>query len=78
LFLSKTDSINDNLQQEPQKVVDSIAELIEKSKVENPFRTHIDFIGMADLIQKYNEHLEQIMTGVYANFCTQGLLSVKK
>jgi NAD(P)-dependent dehydrogenase (short-subunit alcohol dehydrogenase family) len=67
-----------NPQQDPQKVADAIAELIEKSKGEKPFRTAVDFIGMADLIQKYNEHLEQIMTGIYTNFGTQGLLNVKK
>jgi NAD(P)-dependent dehydrogenase (short-subunit alcohol dehydrogenase family) len=70
--------LKNNPQQDPQKVADAIAVLIEKTKGEKPFRTPVDFIGMADLIQKYNEHLEQIMTGIYTNFGTQGLLSVKK
>lgn len=67
-----------NPQQNPQKVADAIAGLIEMPKGEKPFRTPVDFIGMAEPIQKYNEHLEQIMTGIYTNFGTQGMLSVKK
>jgi NAD(P)-dependent dehydrogenase (short-subunit alcohol dehydrogenase family) len=70
--------LKNNPQQDPQKVADAFAELIEKPKGEKPFRTTVDFIGMAEHIQKYNEHLEQIMTGLYTNFGIQGMLSVKK
>lgn len=70
--------LKNNPQQDPQKVADTILELIQKAKGEKPFRTAADFIGMGDLIQKYNEHLEQIMIGLYTNFGTQGLLQVKK
>jgi NAD(P)-dependent dehydrogenase (short-subunit alcohol dehydrogenase family) len=70
--------LKNNPQQDPQKVADAFAELIEKPKGEKPFRTPVDFIGMAEHIQKYNEHLEQIMTGIYTNFGTQAMLSVKK
>ena len=70
--------LKNNPQQNPQKVADAFAELIEKPKGDKPFRTAVDFIGMADHIQKYNEHLEQIMTGLYTNFGTQGMLSVRK
>jgi NAD(P)-dependent dehydrogenase (short-subunit alcohol dehydrogenase family) len=70
--------LKNNPQQDPQKVADAFAELIEKPKGNKPFRTAVDFIGMADLIQKYNEHLEQIMTGLYTNFGTQGMLNVRK
>jgi len=69
--------LKNNPQQNPQKVADAFAELIEKPKGDKPFRTTVDFIGMADHIQKYNEHLEQIMTGLYTNFGTQGMLSVR-
>ena len=70
--------LKNNPQQNPQKVADAFAELIEKPKGDKPFRTAVDFIGMADHIQNYNEHLEQIMTGLYTNFGTQGMLSVRK
>jgi len=69
--------LKNNPQQNPQKVADAFAELIEKPKGDKPFRTAVDFIGMADHIQNYNEHLEQIMTGLYTNFGTQGMLSVR-
>ncbi len=78
MLLNYENVLKNNPQQDPQKVADTIAELIEKSKGEKPFRTPVDFMGMAEHIQKYNEHLEQIMTGIYTNFGTQGLLNVKK
>ncbi len=65
-------------QQNPQKVADAMVDLIEMPYGEKPFRTTVDFIGMGDHIQKYNEHLEQITTGLYTNFGLNGLLSVKK
>jgi hypothetical protein len=37
----------------------------------------VDFMGMGDPIQKYNEHLEQIKTGLYTNSGTQELLREK-
>lgn len=66
-----------NPQQNPQKVANIFAEIIDKPKGERPFRTAVDFIGMGELIQKYNEHLEQITTGLLTNFGSQGLLKVK-
>lgn len=65
-------------QQDPQKVADAVANVIDLPYGEKPFRLPVDFIGMGDLIQKYNEHLEQIMTGLYGNFGMAGMLSVKK
>lgn len=70
--------LKNNPQQDPQRVADAFAALIEKPKGEKPFRTTVDFIGMADHIEKYNEHLEQIMIALYTNFGTQHMLSVKK
>ncbi|MDL5047673.1 SDR family oxidoreductase [Oscillatoria amoena NRMC-F 0135] len=70
--------LKSNPQQNPQRVADAIADLIEKPYGEKPFRTTVDFLGMGDHVQKYNEHLEQVMTGLYTNFGISGLLSVKK
>lgn len=67
-----------NPQQNPQKVADAFSSIIEKQKGERPFRTPVDYIGMGDLIQKYNEHSEQITTGLLTNFGSQGLLKVKR
>jgi NAD(P)-dependent dehydrogenase (short-subunit alcohol dehydrogenase family) len=70
--------LKNNPQQNPQRVADAIAELITKPYGGKPFRTTIDFIGMGDHVTKYNDHLEQVITGLYTNFGTQGMLSVKK
>jgi NAD(P)-dependent dehydrogenase (short-subunit alcohol dehydrogenase family) len=78
MFSSFESGLKNNPQQDPQRVADAIAELIEKPYGEKPFRTAVDFMGMGDPIQKYNEHLEQIMSGLYSNFGMSGLLSVKK
>jgi NADP-dependent 3-hydroxy acid dehydrogenase YdfG len=69
--------LENNAQQNPQKVADIITELIAKPLGEKPFRTTVDFIGMGELVHKYNEHLEQLTTGLYTNFGTQDLLNVK-
>ncbi|HEX8378361.1 MAG TPA: hypothetical protein VF602_11140 [Pedobacter sp.] len=67
-----------NPQQNPQQVADSVANLIQIPFGEKPFRTTVDFIGMGDHVQKYNEHLNDVTTGLYTNFGIAGLLSVKR
>jgi NAD(P)-dependent dehydrogenase (short-subunit alcohol dehydrogenase family) len=67
-----------NPQQDPQRVADAFAELIDKPFGEKPFRTTVDFIGMGDHVEKYNEHLSQVTTGLYTNFGIVEMLSVKK
>jgi NAD(P)-dependent dehydrogenase (short-subunit alcohol dehydrogenase family) len=71
-------ALKNNPQQNPQRVADAVANLIETPYGEKPFRTTVDFIGMAEHIQKYNEHLEQITTGLYTNFGMNRLLNVMK
>jgi NAD(P)-dependent dehydrogenase (short-subunit alcohol dehydrogenase family) len=66
-----------NPQQDPQRVADAFAELIDMPIGEKPFRTTVDFIGMGDHVQKYNEHLGQVTTGLYTNFGIANMLSVK-
>jgi NAD(P)-dependent dehydrogenase (short-subunit alcohol dehydrogenase family) len=70
--------LKNNPQQDPQRVADAVNELITKPYGEKPFRTTIDFIGMGEHVTKYNDHLEQLITGLYTNFGNQGMLSVKK
>ena len=67
-----------NPQQDPQRVADTFAELIDKPLGEKPFRTTVDFIGMGDHVEKYNEHLSQVTQGLYTNFGIVEMLSVKK
>lgn len=78
MFGSFENVLKSNPQQNPQRVADAIVELIEMPYGEKPFRTTVDFIGMGEHVQKYNEHLEQVMTGLYTNFGIDGLLRVKK
>jgi hypothetical protein len=59
-------------------VADIFAELIDKPFGEKPFRTTVDFIGMGDHVEKYNEHLSQVTQGLYTNFGIVEMLSVKK
>lgn len=67
-----------NPQQDPQQVAEAVARIIEMPAGQRPFRTPVDFIGMSDHIVKYNEHLEQIITGALTNFGMQNLLVVQK
>jgi NAD(P)-dependent dehydrogenase (short-subunit alcohol dehydrogenase family) len=66
-----------NPQQDPQRVADAFADLIDMPYGEKPFRTTVDFIGMGDHVEKYNEHLAKVTTGLYTNFGIAGMLSVK-
>jgi NAD(P)-dependent dehydrogenase (short-subunit alcohol dehydrogenase family) len=66
-----------NPQQDPQKVADAFAELIDKPVGEKPFRTTVDFIGMGDHVEEYNAHLAQVTNGLYTNFGIAGMLTVK-
>ncbi|MGL4629922.1 MAG: SDR family oxidoreductase [Leadbetterella sp.] len=67
-----------NPQQDPQRVADAFAELIDMPHGERPFRTAVDFIGMGDHVSKYNEHLGQVTAGLYGNFGIGGMLQVQK
>lgn len=67
-----------NPQQDPQRVADAFADLIDMPYSEKPFRTTVDFIGMGDHVSKYNEHLGQVTAGLYGNFGIAGMLSVQK
>lgn len=78
MFSNFENVLQNNPQQDPQRVADALVELIEKPHGQRPFRTTVDFIGMADHITKYNDHLEQIMTGLYTNFGIGGLLNAKQ
>jgi NAD(P)-dependent dehydrogenase (short-subunit alcohol dehydrogenase family) len=70
--------LKNNPQQDPQRVAEAFVTLIEKPYGEKPFRTTVDFLGMGDFVQKYNEHLEQVSQGLYGNFGIAGMLNVAK
>ena len=65
-------------EQNPQKVADAIANLIDKPIDKRPFRTIVDFMEWSEGIQSYNNHLEQITKGFHAAFGTENMLTIKE
>lgn len=76
MFKGFEQALSNNKEQDPQKVADSITQLIETPIGEKPFRTVVDAMGMGDSLGGYNDHLEQIMHGVYSGFQMEGMLKV--
>jgi NAD(P)-dependent dehydrogenase (short-subunit alcohol dehydrogenase family) len=67
-----------NTEQRPQKVADAIVHLLNMPFGERPMRTTVDFMGMSDHINNYNEMLHQVTSGIYSAFGMEGMLTVKK
>jgi NAD(P)-dependent dehydrogenase (short-subunit alcohol dehydrogenase family) len=64
-------------EQNPQKVADAVAQLIDTPAEQRPFRTIVDFMGWRDGIQNYNDQFEQLTQGIYSAFGMEGMLKVK-
>lgn len=64
-------------EQNPQKVADAIANLIDTPVSKRPFRTIVDFMGWRDGIQNYNDQFEQLTEGIYSAFGMENMLKVK-
>lgn len=64
-------------EQNPQKVADAIAKLIDTPVLERPFRTIVDFMGWRDGIQNYNDQFEQLTEEIYSAFGMGNMLKVK-
>jgi hypothetical protein len=69
--------LKSNPQQDPRNVALAIADLVELSAGSRPFRTVVDHLGMGDGVSRYNEHLDELTRGIYQNFGTAHMLSVK-
>ncbi len=67
----------DNPQQAPEIVAQAIVDIIDAPHGTRPFRTEVDKIGMAEPLHAYNQHLDQVTHGIYANLGIEGLLSVQ-
>ena len=76
LFTSFEQALANNPAQNPQDVADAIIGLIETPAGERPFRTTVDKMGMGDAVASYNEHLEQVTTGIYSAFGMEGMLEL--
>lgn len=76
LFTNFEQALANNPAQNPQDVANAIVNLIETPAGERPLRTTVDKMGMGDAIVGYNEHLEQVTTGIYSAFGMEGMLKL--
>ena len=67
-----------NPEQRPEKVAEAVAKSIALPFGEKPFRTVVDYMGMGEHIDQYNDHLGKVTEGIYSAFGNDGMLTVKK
>jgi len=60
--------------QDPQRVADAIAHLVALPAGQRPFRTPVDFLGMADAVAPYNQHLESLHRSLFGGMGIGALL----
>ncbi|MFN7708743.1 MAG: SDR family oxidoreductase [Sphingobacteriia bacterium] len=70
--------VNNTPQQRPERVAEAILALLEAPAGQRPFRTPVDFLGMADALKPYNDQLAAITEGLYKNMQLDGLLKVQQ
>ena len=66
-----------NPAQDPQLVADAVAHVIGMPAGTRPMRTVVDRMGMGAAVQPYNEHLEQVMDGVFQAFGMSDMRGVR-
>ncbi len=76
-FESFEGALAGNPAQNPQKVADAIANLINSPAGQRPVRTVVDNMGMGTHIEPYNEHLARIHEGLYNAFGMGDMLKLK-
>ncbi len=72
------EALENNKEQRPQKVADAIARIVDLPFGEKPFRTIVDYMGMGDHIEQYNNNLHQVTQGIYSAFGNADMLHVKQ
>lgn len=77
MFTNFDKALESNPAQDPQNVADAVCDLIDTPAGERRFRTVVDKMGMGDLINPYNDQLEQITSGVYGAFGQDHMLKLK-
>lgn len=71
-------ALESNPMQRPQQIANAVVNLLELPFGEKPFRTVVDFMGLKDLIEPYNESLQNTTQQLYTNMGTEGMLSLNK
>jgi NAD(P)-dependent dehydrogenase (short-subunit alcohol dehydrogenase family) len=64
--------------QRPQAIADAVVNLVETNFGEKPFRTVVDFSGLKEPIENYNNVLQQTTKGVYIANGIDNLLSLNR
>lgn len=67
-----------NPMQSPQAIADAVVELLELPHGEKPFRTVVDFMGLKEPIENYNQVLHQTIQQIYTANGVGHLLSLNK
>lgn len=70
--------LKSNPSQRPERIAETVVDLVEMPFGEKPFRTVVDFMGMKEPIERYNEALKQTTQGMYASMGIDGMLSLNK
>ncbi|MCB0538634.1 MAG: SDR family oxidoreductase [Lewinellaceae bacterium] len=72
------DYLKTNPNQSPQAVADAVVALLEMPHGEKPFRTVVDFMGLKEPIENYNEALRQTTQQIYTANGVANLLNLNK
>jgi len=64
--------------QRPERVAETVAELIEMPFGEKPYRTVVDFSGLKEPVEAYNAVLEQTTRAIYTANGVDNLLALNK
>jgi len=64
-------------EQDVNKVSEAIVNLVQIPAGSRPNRTVVDFIGMGEEVQKMNDQLAQVTSGIYGAFGVDDLLTLK-
>jgi NAD(P)-dependent dehydrogenase (short-subunit alcohol dehydrogenase family) len=67
-----------NPEQNPQKVIDAIVDLLAMPFGKKPFRTVVDFTFLKEPVDKYNSLLHEITRQLYAANGMEGMLSLNQ
>jgi NAD(P)-dependent dehydrogenase (short-subunit alcohol dehydrogenase family) len=70
--------LESNPQQRPQQVADAVAELLALPHGEKPFRTVVDFMGLKDPIERYNQALDTATHQIFSGFGGEQMLGLNK
>lgn len=65
-----------NPRQRPEAVAQAIGDLLDKPHGQKPFRTVVDYMGMGEPVQAYNDLLHTITKQVYTAFGSGDMLSL--